>query len=124
MGRVRFSENCQKNYIDALAADNGTTWGAVQAAFTLIVIVPCQVVWNFFMIPAERADSGAGGLGMICCCCCCFPASLLIVVTFLVCLSPGILAAIIAAFYGLSRNTFCHSDTKDSNSNSSSGGGQ
>jgi hypothetical protein len=104
-----FNKNCRKNYKYALENDDGTVSGAGIAAFHLIVIFPCHVIWNLFMICPEHVDTGNGGLAMVSACCCCFPGSIFMIVTFLILVAPALVAGVAGLIFGIGRLCFTRS---------------
>lgn len=100
MGRSYFRENCQSSYDSACEQDNGTIWGATVAAFNVVALFPCQVIWHAFMILPDKCDTGNGGLAMVCAGCCAPPAALFCLVGFAVCVGPGIVSGLGGLVYG------------------------
>ena len=98
-----FKRETIESYKSYKSYNDQTVLGAVKAAWYIINIFPCNVVWNLFMIPADAVDGGNGGLSMICAGCCgCF-AILPLLIVFLFCLPFGIVAALAALIFGLLR---------------------
>lgn len=95
-----FVRETKSSYEEYKSYDDGSVSGAISAAFNLVNILPCTVIWNFFMLPAEAVDSGNGGVAMVCAGCCGCLALLPIALVFVACLPFGIISCIGAAVYG------------------------
>lgn len=104
MGRSEFRKHIRDEYKKYKSYDDNTIIGVAKAAYSLANLLPCMVVWYFFMIPPERADEGAGGIAMICACCCGCIALLPVAIVWIVFLPFGILAALCGLGYGIVRN--------------------
>ncbi len=68
-----FKNNVADSYTMYKGYDDGTIGGAINVAYSIVNLLPCMVVWHFFMVTPENLDSGNGGIAMVCGCCCgCF----------------------------------------------------